>query len=384
MPRIKLTKRAIDTLPAATRSRGEIYFDTEVRGFGVTCYPSGRKVFFYNYGPSRRRRRIKIAPYGEMTPTEARQAATKLAHAIRSGEDPHQERAAARAMPYLDEWIDSYLEDVRRRKMSWRDDRRFLGWCKKRWKGRRLDSLTTEELRQAFAVYGDGHTPIQANRWLASIRACLATAWRSDLIPSNPAAKVRKNPEPPPRERVLTDEEMSRLWKAIEDLKDVYARVGLVLLIVTGARRSDVLRARWDHFDLDEGIWRIPRSKARRPQLLPLTPATAEMLRAAPRGGEYVVTGRYPDRPRYDMRNAWDSVREQADLLDVYLTDVRRTYGLVVSREAGLHAASKLLRHSSITVTEKHYAPLGLDVLRAAQEKVERKRAKVIPIRRVR
>ncbi len=382
MPRLRLTKRSIDALPPATRKRGESYFDTELRGFGLTCYPSGRKVFFVNYGPSQRRRRMSLGPYGVRTVGAARTEAQMILAQVLDGHDPQQERQDARAIPTVDEWIRTYMEDVKRRKKSWRDDKRHLGWTSTRWKGRRLDSLTTEELRRAFAAYGEQYTPIQANRWLASFRACLAAAWRSDLVPSNPAAKVRPNPEPDPRTRVLSDDELARLWQAIQLLEDPHARMGLVLLVVTGARRSEVLRARWEDFDLDDGVWRIPATKTGRPQLIPLTPATVEALRDVPRKGLYVVAGRKPDKPRRDLKRPWDTVREKAKLQDVRMHDLRRTYGLSVARTAGLHVASKLLRHSDVRVTERHYAPLGFDLLRGAQAKVEKKRSNVLAFRR--
>lgn len=331
----------------------------------------------------RHRRRITIGPDGLLTPDQARDQAMILMGKILQGEDPLQERQEASAAPTVDEWMDSYLEDVKRRKKSWREDKRFLGWSKKRWNGRRLDSQTTEELRQAFAIFGETHSPIQANRWLASVRACLAAAWRSDLILSNPAAKLRKNPEPLPRTRVLSDKELKATWEAILALDDLFAQIALVMLVHTGARLSEVLRARWDDFDLDGRVWRLPAPKAGRPQLLPLTPELVEFLEEAPRStGPYLVPGRNPEKPRYDIKNAWETVRKAAKIEDVRLHDIRRTYGLAVARTVGLHHASKLLRHSDIKVTESVYAPLGFDELAEAQERVERSRSNVLPFRR--
>ncbi|MDX8412518.1 MAG: hypothetical protein R8J85_00375 [Mariprofundales bacterium] len=79
-----------------------------------------------------------------------------------------------------------------------------------------------------------------------------------------------------------------------------------------------------------------------------------------------------------DLKNAWQGVRKAARIDGVTMHDVRRTFGLHIARTAGLHMASKLLRHSSIKVTEAHYAPLGIDEMRAALDKPE---ATVIPIK---
>jgi len=85
-----------------------------------------------------------------------------------------------------------------------------------------------------------------------------------------------------------------------------------------------------------------------------------------------------------DLKKPWNQVREAAELTKtadrkaVTMHDVRRTFGLHIARTAGLHMASKLLRHSSIKVTEAHYAPLGIDEMRAVLDKPE---VKVIPMR---
>lgn len=80
-------------------------------------------------------------------------------------------------------------------------------------------------------------------------------------------------------------------------------------------------------------------------------------------------------RPRPDLKGPWDRLRAAAQLEDVRIHDIRRSFGLEIARKAGLHVASKLLRHSSVKVTEQVYAPLGIDELRDAVEK----RADVLP-----
>ncbi|HQR44587.1 MAG TPA: hypothetical protein PK598_01065 [Thermoanaerobaculia bacterium] len=62
-------------------------------------------------------------------------------------------------------------------------------------------------------------------------------------------------------------------------------------------------------------------------------------------------------------------------LADVHIHDLRRTFGLHVAKAAGLHVASKLLRHGDVRITERVYAPLGIETLRAAVEK----RSEVLP-----
>ena len=87
----------------------------------------------------------------------------------------------------------------------------------------------------------------------------------------NPAMGIRNFREAPPRARVLSDAEFARVVEAFEAIPDPHVRAAFVLLLDTGARKSEALCARWEDFDLEAGIWRIPSPKAGRPQVVPRT-----------------------------------------------------------------------------------------------------------------
>lgn len=382
--RARITKRLVDGLATPPRGKRVKVYDETVTGFGVSVTPTGRRSFFIEYGPKGKRRRMTLGPYGVLTVEQARaMARAKLGVALQGG-DPMAEREVSRAMPTFTEWVDTYLVDAKRRKKpsSYRDDMRHLGRTKKLWGERRLDGIGVEDVRRTMAAMGEKHSPIQANRWLASVRACLSAAWRADLIESNPALRIRANPENPPRQRVLSDGELARVLDAIEDEPDPCVRGALLLLVATGARRGEVLNARWEDFDLDGAVWRLPSPKSGRPQVVPLHEDTVEMLRTLPRIGPWLLPGRDPTRHRHDIRRPWDEVKKRAGIPDVRLHDLRRTFGLTAARTAGLHVASKLLRHADVRITEQVYAPLGLDDLREGIDKVATARAKVIPLRK--
>ena len=151
-------------------------------------------------------------------------------------------------------------------------------------------------------------------------------------------------------------------------------------MVETGARKSEVLGAKWEDIDLDAGLWRIPSPKAGHPQVAPLTTSTVAMLRHAPRRGPWVVPAiTDSERHRSDLKNEWKRLREAAELQGVTVHDIRRSFGLRVAKAAGLHVASKLLRHSDVRVTEKVYVPLGIDDLRKALESSS-KPGEVVPI----
>ena len=389
--KIRIGKRTLDSLPQTDKQRGVRYTDKDLRGFSVMKYPSGLLAYYVVFVVNGKRQSLRIGTYPPMPPDQARDEASRVLALGQTGIDPAAQRKAARAMPTFSKWADEYMKEVERRKKDPSKDRSFLDLAKTRWGTRPLDSLTVEDVRRLFEsitsngadvgrrrkAAGEG-TPIHANRWLASVRACLQAAWREDKIPSNPAMKVRPNPENPPRDRVLSDKEFGRLLTALDKMEDQHLRAAFVLLVETGARLSEVLRVQWNDLDLETGVWKMPQTRSGRPQTIPLAPSTVAVLEKLERDGPYVVPGHKPGRPRSDLRAAWAKLRKSAKIPDVHIHDIRRTFGLHVARRAGIHVASRLLRHSTVTVTERHYAPLGLDDMRKA---LAARDAHVIPLR---
>ncbi len=376
----KITKRLVDGTDAPAEGTVKVY-DDSLTGFGLVVYASGKRAFFVEYGAKGQRKRMVLGQYPPMTVEAARQLAlTKLAE-VAGGGDPLTERQRREKIPTFPVWRDEYMVSVRHRKKRPDHDERYLAWAAARWPSQRLDQLTRRDIGAAMeAVSEKGHTT--ANRWLASVRACLQAAVRAEYIAENPAALIKPFRESAPRSRVLTDAEFGRVVAAFDALPDPFVRAAFLLLLDTGARKSEVLSAKWEDLDLDAGLWRLPATKSGRPQMVPLAPSTVAFLRTVPRAGPWLAPGRFDDDHRADLRNAWVDVRKAAAIADVTIHDLRRTFGLHVARTAGLHVASKLLRHSDIRVTERVYAPLGIDDLRTAVAGVHGERGKVIDLAR--
>src|SRR3989337_3380933 len=97
MPRLKLSKSAIDALP--TPAKDVVYWDSGFPGFGVKITPKGRKVFIVLYragGAGARLRKYTIGPYGRVTLHQARTAALKIFAARTEGRDPAAEKQQVR------------------------------------------------------------------------------------------------------------------------------------------------------------------------------------------------------------------------------------------------------------------------------------------------
>src|SRR5260370_8195029 len=111
MPRIRLTKSAIDSLP--TSKSDVVYWDAGYPGFGLKVTPKGRKVFIVLYrtaGAGSKLRKYTIGPYGRVTLHQARVAAQKEFAPRLEGRDPPADNRAARRRIVADR-VEELLEN---------------------------------------------------------------------------------------------------------------------------------------------------------------------------------------------------------------------------------------------------------------------------------
>jgi integrase len=394
--RAKLTRDFCRTA-ATDKPGGQRFHDTDRQGLVLKVHPNGRRVWVAMFRAGGKQRQVVLGEWPKLSPSDAWTACQEVRSATRKGRQPDPKVVGS--MLTFESWATRYTERAEHRLKRPDHVRRALTQAIEWWGPRPLGTITPDDVAQAVEqVRQQGAATIEAraavareaedddkaarleahpapgatsaNRWLAQVRACLQAAVKAGHLSSNPAAVVDKLREAPPRARVLTADELKRLAKAIDDDPDPFVRVGFRLMLATGCRAGELRTARWEHFDLDAGTWRLSSPKAGHPQTVVLTPDVVAWLRKAPKADSgWLMPGKLEGRPLESLRGPWARLKAQAKLpADVVLHDVRRTYGLHVAKAAGLHIASKVLRHSDVRITEQVYAPLGVGDLRQALE----------------
>jgi integrase len=208
-----------------------------------------------------------------------------------------------------------------------------------------------------------------ANRVIALMSKMLNLAIRWQWVERNEAGFVERNPEQP-RERFLADREYGQLLRAIGASKNVLAAKAIHLLLLTGARRSEVLSARWDQFDLEKGVWRKPAATTKQNRLhqVPLSQEAVELICSLPRDGEQPHL--FPSGSKVghltDVKKTWGAIRREAGIGDMRLHDLRHAFAsTVVSSGYSLPVVGALLGHTQPQTTAR-YAHLVDDKLREA------------------
>ncbi|WP_165174969.1 site-specific integrase [Desulfovibrio sp. ZJ369] len=268
-----------------------------------------------------------------------------------------------------------YLPHVTIRKRSWRVDERIARQHLSPVFGdRRLASIQRHEVEDwLHGLSVQGLAPATCNRILAVFKTICSLAKMRGVLPAgqSPCAGVSSFKIHMLRERYLTREEAQHLMRALEKSVRPEA-LAIRLLLLTGARKSEILKARWENVRLDLRLLIVPLSKSGRPRHILLSDAAVAVLRAIPRtpGNPWLFPGHAPGKPLSDLYLFWNKLRRELGLADVRIHDLRHTFAsFLVNAGHSLYEAQKMLGHRDPRTTMR-YAHLGQASLLAAAETV--------------
>lgn len=364
---MKLTERTVKAAKVPEKGRAHLW-DEDLRGFGLRIYPSGTRSFVSRYtAPCGRRRRLMVlGEWGVLTVYQARVKAERFRVRILEGEDPGAERDAGKSGPTVTEFADVY---IRRMEKRWTEKTRYE--CRRRIEkhvrpalgSRPMEGVIRAEISDLLENIAESSGPYESNRVHELVRAMYNRAQVWGFFPEdrpNPARAIERFKETA-RERWLKPGEVEALMEKVREQRDPFFRAFVPLLLLTGLRKSELLRARWDHLDFERGEILLASTKSGRPQVRKLSSPAVEILRFLPRqeGNPHVFPGRKNGSPRTGFKNEWDDVREKAGLPHVTLHDLRRTAGSYMA-QAGvpLRVIGEILGHQNSAIT-RIYARLS-------------------------
>lgn len=395
---IKIMKRTVDALKASAERY--VAWDSDLPGFGVRVSTTGSKTYILKYrvggGRAGRVRWGVIGQHGALTPDQAREIAQRWAAEVAAGGDPAGEKIDKRKAPTVAELLGQYLEShvrVRNKPSTVAYVTDLVERVILADPLAKLKVLDVAEADIARLHARLSRTPTTANRARAALSKAFALAetWGYRERNTNPCGQVERYRENP-RERFLSPAEFAALGEALaaadrgelhltEGGKTKAVRVSkwavaaIRLLILTGARRGEILGLRWEWIDWQAGRANLPDSKTgRKPLMLP--PAALAVLEGLDRpesGKGFVIRGgdySNPEVPLVNLKDPWGIIRAAAGLPDVRPHDLRHSFASVmVAGGASLPVIGALLGHRDVKTTAR-YAHLSTDPLRAAADQV--------------
>ena len=350
------------------------YYDTAITGFILEVRASGGKTFHLRYrDPHGKQRQHKIGDSKSLSFDKARQAAQVLRSRVVLGDSPAEERKIKRAILTVAEFAqERYMPFVKGYKKSWDSDDSYLrNHVLPRFGSHHLDQVSQQEVVEFHhAMRAKGYALATCNRMLVLMRYMfnLAKKWKLPGADFNPTIGVPMYEANNARERYLTAEETQRLKVALVRSDNTQLQYIVPLLLMTGARKRELLEAQWEHFDLERRSWRIPTSKSGKVRYVPLSATVLEMLAQLPRwpGCVYLVPNPKTRVPYVSLYSAWNTARKFAGLAEVRMHDLRHSMASnMVNSGRSIYEVAKVLGHTQLK-TSQRYSHLSQETLIAA------------------
>jgi len=287
---MKLDSKTVARLALPAGKSDVIVFDELLPGFGLRLRGAGgqvRKSWIVQYRRAGRSRRLLLGSAEVLSAEQARTAAKKALGAVATGSDPQADKATRRNQDRFtfravaDDYLRAKQPTVRPR--TFVEMQRYL--CGSYFKALHsvpADQITRRDVAARLLVIDRECGVVTALRARSHISSFFAWGIAQGLMDSNPVVGAAQLKPPPARDRVLDDAELSAIWRACED--DDFGKI-VRLLIILGARRTEVGGLRWSELDLNRGVWLLPRERAKnaREHLLPLPALALSILETVPR-----------------------------------------------------------------------------------------------------
>lgn len=237
-----------------------------------------------------------------------------------------------------------------------------------------LHELGKADLVDFINVRRATHKPGTINRVIILMRYIynLALKWETPGVQKNHVSGTPLLEEGNKKERFLTSEEVDRLVYCVKISRNPMLRYIVPGLILTGARKQELLKSRWVDFDFDTRIWRIPMSKSGKARHVPISDSLELLLNSIPKVCEWVFANPRTLTPCTSFFYSWDTARCQAGLDDVRVHDLRHSFAsFLVNNGRSLYEVQRILGHTQIKTTQR-YAHLDQSSLLSAVNEITR------------
>jgi integrase len=395
----KLTKRIVDA--AEIRASDYIIWDEELPSFGLRVFASGKRSYLVQYRAAGRSRRYTIGLHGVWTPETARREAKVLLGQVARGGNPAEQRKLDREAITVKELCTRYLADleqglilgkrgrpkkattivtdagrIHRHLIPLLGSRRVRDLAKADitqamkdiMAGKTRANVKTEKLRGRAIVRGGVGT---ATRTIGLLGGILSYAVELGIIEHNPAHGVRK-PKDNINSRRLSEEEYRTLGeilgRATEDEQYATAAEMIRVLALTGCRRSEVIKLRWNEVDVEGSCLRLTDSKegaSVRPVGLPVLEYFESWREEDAEG--YVFSGWADDTPFGSFPRQWTKILDKTELADITPHVLRHSFASIAN-DLGFTEATiaALVGHSRGTITSRYIHTVDTALIMAA------------------
>lgn len=372
MSNINFTKATLEGLNIPHKGF-KVYKDTKENGLCLYITSGNAKTFFVRKRINGKDERIILGKFPDLSIENARKKAAQTKGEIAQGIDPQEKKKAIRDDSSFAEMFYEYIEKhAKLHKKTWEYDEREIQRLLPHFFKKKLMMITAQMVRDDHQRIYRENGLYMANRVIQILNAMFNKAIEWGWNGKNPCDGIKKFKEKS-RERFLAAEELSRFFEALQTLESKITADYIMLSLLTGARKSNVLEMKWEDINFDEKMWHIKETKNGTSQRLPLSQNAIEILqeRLISRGKTPFVFASVESKTGHlvEPKRAWATLLKRANIQDLRLHDLRRTLGSwQAATGANSYIIGKSLNHKSQSATAI-YARLDTDPVRASINK---------------
>lgn len=295
---------------------------------------------------------------------------------LSKGINPLEEKARIENIPTLLAFFNkTYLPMAQLNKKSWKDDvSRFKNHIEPTLGHIQLTQITAAMLSDLMLkIKTEDRANATVNRTRALLSSIFNMAFEREIIDQSPMSRVKKLIEQNQIERYLSDDELKRLMYVLAHPNvhniDNQIIVGIVeMLLLTGARKSEVLNLKWTDLDENNHLWKLNENKSGKPRIIQLNSQAQQIIRKMSRKYLYVFANPKTGLPFNDIRKTFQKILEASQIENFRIHDLRHNFAsMAVNNGCDIYVVQHLLGHASPTTTQR-YAHLRQDTLRNASE----------------
>lgn len=324
---INFTKVALNAISPTENSPREVYRDTKISGLQLRVTSKGVKTFsVFKRTKNGVPERITLGRFPDMTVEQARLRAMEINAMIAKGENPGDAARDSREEPTLREAFAEYKNDylIPHLKKTTKDMEANFNRYLSVLASKKISNIQDSDIRKLINNLGAVKGHATANRTLELIRAVInkSILWKR-FKGKNPTMGIQKF-KLESRDRFVQGEELPRLFKALSLFHNQMIRDFVLISLLTGARRANIMAMRWDQISFDRREWRIPETKNGSPQTVTLTVEAVQVLNSRSiNGSEWVFPGDGITGHLVSPKNGWKSFLDFEEF--TYLEDLVRT-----------------------------------------------------------
>jgi integrase len=314
-------------------------------------------VLLYRHGG--RARRMTIGRYPDLSLADARSKAFEAKGMIASGLDPKPGRPVAESADHRFVSVvgDFIKRHAKRKTRSWQQTEQILNREFVSLLGKRsVDDIEKRDIARVLDGIVDRGSPSAANHAFRVVRKFFNWCVEQSLIDVSPMTGLKPPARTVDRDRVLSDDEITRVWIACDEISYPYGTI-VKLLLLTGQRRDEVVGMRRDELDLGNAHWTIAatRTKNGKPNEVPLSPQAVQFLHDAPEWvSDFVFPARgRPERSFSGFSKSKKALDSASGVMDWRLHDLRRTLATGLARlGTDPHVVEHVLNHQTGTLSQ--------------------------------